>query len=100
MFLENDIKRYSRERESDKTKGEVSGAYLQNSLKVLPSKEEVGCLWMRTQLYSCTTSVWWVDFLGSELPHLLNNKCEHEEFKGLLWVAQIFTRGFSAYPVG
>lgn len=65
LFLENDIKRYSRERESDKTKGEVSGAYLQNSLKVLPSKEEVGCLWMRTQLYSCTTSVWWVDFLGS-----------------------------------
>lgn len=46
-------------KELEKTRGEVSRAPLQNSLKVLVSKEKVGCLWMRTRLCgrpSLTTS--------------------------------------------
>lgn len=95
-----------REQESEKTTGEVSGAPLQNSLKaslwrekwVVRGWELSSTVGQASLLHHYVTLGRWVDFLRPQLLHLLNGKCEHEEFKGLLWVAQILTGGCKVSP--
>lgn len=88
-----------RERKPEETRGEVSGTPLQNSLKASLWREKwVVCGWelnstvgQASPLHHYVTLGRWVDFLRPQLVYLLNGKCEYEEFKGLLWVAQILT---------